>query len=96
MTNKSKEITYFSLFLQVLFGCICPDLRVAYSFGFIFFGSLYIQAIQGFIHADHEDLINKHIMMIRVTDNILSVKDGDIIYHTTAGRLIRRSIIHTR
>jgi hypothetical protein len=35
-------------------------------------------------------------MMIRVTDNIQSVKDGDIVYHTTAGRLIRRSIIHTR
>jgi hypothetical protein len=87
MTNKNKDITYFSLFLQVLFGCICPDLCIAYSFGFFFFGSL---------HADHEDLINKHVMMIRVTDNILSVKDGDIIYHTTAGRLIRRSIIHTR
>ena len=39
-------------------------------FGFVFFGSLYIQVIQGFIHADHEDLINKHVMMIRVTDNI--------------------------
>jgi hypothetical protein len=24
------------------------------------------------------------------------VKDGDIISHTTAGRLIRRNIIHTR
>jgi hypothetical protein len=24
----------------------------------------------GFIHDDHEDLINKHVMMIRVTDNI--------------------------
>jgi ribosomal protein S1 len=29
-----------------------------------------IQVIQGFIHDDHEDLINKHVMMIRVTDNI--------------------------
>ena len=25
MTNKSKEITYFSLFQQVLFGCIYPE-----------------------------------------------------------------------
>jgi hypothetical protein len=32
MTNKSKEITYFSLFLQVLFGCIYPDMCIAYSF----------------------------------------------------------------
>ena len=39
-------------------------------FGFVFFGSLYIQVIQGFIHDDHEDLINKHVRMIRVTDNI--------------------------
>ena len=81
MTNKSKEITYFSLFLQVLFGCIYPDMCIAYSFGFawlyfsghvycIHFGSLYIQVIQGFIHDDHQDLINKHVMMIRVTDNI--------------------------
>jgi hypothetical protein len=36
----------------------------------LFFGSLYIQVKQGFIHDDHEDLINKHVMMIRVTDNI--------------------------
>ena len=66
MTNKSKEITYFSLFLQVLFGCIYPDMCITYSFGFVwlhffggyvycihfgfvFFGSLYIQVIQGFI-----------------------------------------------
>jgi hypothetical protein len=86
----------------VLFGCISPDMCIAYSFGFVwlylsgyvyciqlwfclvaflrtcvlhtlwfvFFGSLYIQVIQGFIHDDHEDLINKHVMMIRVTDNI--------------------------
>ena len=39
-------------------------------FGCVFFGSLYMQVIQGFIHDDHEDLINKHVMMIRVTDNI--------------------------
>jgi hypothetical protein len=26
-----------------------------------------MQVIQGFIHDDHEDLINKHVMMIRVT-----------------------------
>ena len=39
-------------------------------FGFVFFGSLYIQVIQGFIHDDHDDLINKHVMMIRVTDNM--------------------------
>jgi hypothetical protein len=32
--------------------------------------SVYIQVIQCFIHADHEDLINKHVMMIRITDNI--------------------------
>jgi hypothetical protein len=81
MTNKSKEIAYFSLFLQVLFGCIYPDMCIAHSFGFVwlhfsghfgfvFFGSLYIQVIQGFIHDDHEDLINKHVMMIPVTDNI--------------------------
>jgi hypothetical protein len=66
MTNKSKEITYFSLFLQVLFGCIYPDMCIAYSFGFawlhftghvycihfgfVFFGSLYIKVIQGYIH----------------------------------------------
>ena len=43
MTNKSKEITYISLFLHVLFGCISPDMCIAYSFGFVFFGSLYIQ-----------------------------------------------------
>jgi hypothetical protein len=86
MTNKSKEIKYFALLLQVLFGCIYPDMCIAYSFGFVwlhfsehvycihfgvvFFGSLYIQAMQDFIHDDHEDLINKHVMMIRVTDNI--------------------------
>jgi hypothetical protein len=34
---------------------------------FVFFDSLYIQVIQGFIHDDHEDLINKHVMMIRPT-----------------------------
>ena len=39
-------------------------------FGFLFFGSLYMQVIQGFIHDEHEDLINKHVMMLRVTDNI--------------------------
>ena len=39
-------------------------------FCFLFFGSLYIQVMQGCIHHDHEDLINKHVMMIRVTDNI--------------------------
>ena len=86
MTNKSKEITYFSLFLQVLLGCIYPDMCIAYNFGFVwlhfsehvycihfdfvFFGSLYIQVIQGSIHDDHEDLINKHVMKILVTDNI--------------------------
>jgi hypothetical protein len=26
--------------------------------------------IQGYIHDDQEDLINKHVMMIRVTNNI--------------------------
>ena len=75
MTKKSKEITHFSLFLQVLFGCMYPDMCIAYIFGFVwlhfsghencihvgfvFFGSLYIQVIQGFIHDDHEDLIKK-------------------------------------
>ena len=84
--KKSKEITQFSLFLGVLFGCMYPDMCIAYIFGFVwlhfsghvncidvgfvFFGSLYIQVIQGFIHYDHEDLIKKHVMMIRVTDNI--------------------------
>ena len=64
MTNKSKEIAYFSLFLQGLFGCIYPNMCIAYSFGclwlhfsgheycihfgFVFFGSLYMQVIQGF------------------------------------------------
>jgi hypothetical protein len=28
---KSKEITYFSLFLQVLFGCIYSDMCIAYT-----------------------------------------------------------------
>ena len=65
------------------FSCIYPDMCIAYSFGFVWllspdmciaytlalssFDSLFIQ---GCIHDDHEDLINKHIMMIRVTDNI--------------------------
>jgi hypothetical protein len=30
----------------------------------------HVQLLQGFIHDDHEDLIKKHGMMIRVTDNI--------------------------
>ena len=70
MTNKGKEITYFSLFPQVLFRCIYPDMCITYRygfawlhfyghvycihFGFVSFGSLYIQVIQGFIHDDHE------------------------------------------
>ena len=29
-----------------------------------------MQVIQGFIHDDHEDLINKRVMIIRITDNI--------------------------
>jgi len=44
MTNKSKEITYFSLFLQVLVGCIYPDTCIAYSYGFVwlhFSGHVY-------------------------------------------------------
>jgi hypothetical protein len=67
MTNKSKEITYFSLFLQVLFGCIYPDMCIAYT---LVLSSLvvFIQVMQGLMHADHEDLINKHVMMIRVED----------------------------
>jgi hypothetical protein len=35
-------------------------------FGFVFFGSLYMQVIQGFIHDDHEDLINNHVMIWRM------------------------------
>ena len=55
----------------VLLGCISPDMCIAYTLvGFVFIGSLYIQVIQGFIHDDHDDLINKYVMMIRVTDNI--------------------------
>ena len=57
------------LYTLVLFGCISPDMCIAYTL-VLFFGSLYIQVKQGFIHDDHEDLINKHVMMIRVTDNI--------------------------
>jgi hypothetical protein len=57
VTNKSKEITYFSLFLQVLFGCISPDMCIAYTL-VLFFGSLYMQVKQGFIHDNHEDYIN--------------------------------------
>jgi hypothetical protein len=30
----------------------------------------YFSNFRGYIHDDHEDLINKHVMMIRVTDNI--------------------------
>ena len=74
MTNKIKKITYFSLFLQVLVGCIYPDMCIAYIFGFVwlhFSGHVVLSSlVQGFIHDDHEDLINKHVMMIRVTDNI--------------------------
>jgi hypothetical protein len=33
-------------------------------FGFVFFCSLYMQVMQGFMNAIHEDLINKHVMMI--------------------------------
>jgi hypothetical protein len=51
----------------VLFGCISPDMCIAYTLALSSFDSLFIQ---GCIHDDHEDLINKHIMMIRVTDNI--------------------------
>jgi hypothetical protein len=35
-----------------------------------FLRTCLLQVIQGFIHDDHEDLINKHVMMILVTDNI--------------------------
>ena len=84
-------------YIQLWF-CLVAFLRTCalHTRWFVLFGSLYVQVIQGFIHDDHADVINKHVMMIRVTDNIQSVKDGDIVYHTTAGRLIRRSIIHTR
>jgi hypothetical protein len=70
MTNKSKEITYFSLFQQVLLGCIYPGMCIAYTLVLSSLVVFYIPVIQGFIHDDHEDLINKHVMMIRVTDNI--------------------------
>jgi hypothetical protein len=48
----------------ILFGCISPDMCIAYT---LILSSLvvFIQVIQGFIHDDHEDLINKHVMMIR-------------------------------
>ena len=86
MTNKSKEIHIFHcfyMFCLVVFIRICV-LHTAFGFawlhfsghvycihvGFVFFGRLYIQVIQGFIHDDHADCINKHVMMIRVTDNI--------------------------
>jgi hypothetical protein len=90
MTNKSKEITYFSLFLQVLFGCIyricvshtalvllgciSPDMCIAYTLILSSLVVYYIQVIQGFIHDDHEDLINKHVMMIILVNAGNSVK----------------------
>ena len=64
MTNNSKEITYFSLFLHVLFGCIYPDMCIAYTLVLSSLVVFYIQVIQGFIHDDHEDLINKHVIII--------------------------------
>ena len=39
---------------------------------FVFFGSLYIQVIKGFIHDDHGDLINKYV--IRETKDFLLYK----------------------
>ena len=43
----------------VLFGCISPDMPCVLHihFGFVFFGSLYMQVIQGFIHDDHQGFI---------------------------------------
>ena len=54
----------------VLLGCISPDMCIAYTLVLSSLGSLYIKVIQGYIHEDQEDLINKHVMMIRVTNNI--------------------------
>jgi hypothetical protein len=56
----------------------CADLKKIIDFYYLIGGNcveikqlcIYIQAIQGFMHDDHEDLINKHVMMIRVTDNM--------------------------
>ena len=70
MTNKRKEITYFLFFLQVFFWLYLFGYVYCIHFAFVFFGSLDIHVMQGCIHDDHEDLINKHVMMIRVTDNI--------------------------
>ena len=50
---------------------------------FVFFGSLYIQVIQGFIHDDHEDLINKYVMMIRETNNffvVIPISHSDLLF----------------
>ena len=50
---------------------------------FVFFGSLYIQVIQGFIHDDHEDLINKYVMMIRATNNfsvVIPISHSDLLF----------------
>jgi hypothetical protein len=49
-----------------LFGCISLGMCIAYA---LVLSSLVV-FIQGFIHDDHEDLINKHVMMIRVNNNI--------------------------
>jgi hypothetical protein len=77
MFSVFSFVKFLSCMLQVLFGCIYPDMCIAYSFGFawlhfsghvycihfgfVFFGSLYIQVIQGFIHDDHEDLTHIRI-----------------------------------
>jgi hypothetical protein len=50
MTNKRKEITYFSFFLQVVFGCIYSDMCIAYS------NDLYIKTTKedkGKVYAIH-------------------------------------------
>jgi hypothetical protein len=51
-----------------MFGCIYPDMCIAYSFGCISPDMCIaytlvlssMQVIQGFIHDDHKDLINKY------------------------------------
>ena len=69
MTNKSKRNYIFFIVSTGFVWLYLSGYVYCIPFGVVFFGSLYIQVIQGFIHADHDDLINKHVMMMRVTDN---------------------------
>jgi hypothetical protein len=54
----------------VLFGCISPDMCIEYTLVLSSLVVFIYKLCKVFIHDDHEDLINKHVMMIRVTDNI--------------------------